>query len=261
MAFTTDQVIQAARDILGVVDDKALAERNVPDQAVRPGLRPAIRELNRVTRSSGRKEAAFNTVANQQDYLLTSICSGGVDDVARLDGKVLRESAHVPDDILSPGAVDPRTGLPLRGAGGTAIPMGYQGAAADVIVQQERWRHDDDFDEEIVTLGGVRYLRLFPTPEVVERAVMIYVTSGASIDTLPDTAQTAMEYAAVVALCDAMINRVNSQMPVFAGTNFGGDGGGGSGPASAERVKVMRAQRDRYEQLYLQELAQLRGAT
>lgn len=249
MALTEATIILRAREITGNTVEKAIGERFVPDEAIRPLIRAAIRYLNRVCGASAAlKEKRFSTVAGQQDYPLAA-APIEVTDLLSLK-ELLRSGAHVSEFATTgSGPVDPRTGLMSGSA--DVLPMGYQQGVIDVLAAQERFRVMDRYDATIVTLEGVATLRLIPCPESVELVVMQYTSSGAGISTLPDECETALTMAAAAALCDAQINRINSAMQQVSGRGMD------AGPDTLERLKTMQSQRDNYAGQYQVAVAEL----
>ena len=226
-----------ARKIIGNQPDTAVGEVFIPDDVVDIALAPIVRDLNKLYGSaSGMKEKAFTAVANQQLYTIADVIGSDVSEIV----EVIRSSARCPDALPS-ADVDPRTGLPISRA---SIPQGYQDDAMEVIVGQWRARHADKFAWEIV--NGVS-LRLMPVPAGAEDVIVQYVSTGASITTLPASTETALIYAACVAILNGQINRVNSDRATA--DTFG--------QAKDDRIRSMVQQRDYYQGQYDREVSKM----
>lgn len=194
-------IIQAARDITGNEKTMAAGDQFVPDEAIETDLTPIIRILNnRFGNVSGKKETIFNTIAGQQDYLISTYVGTDVERIS----KVMREGSFVPDYFLGAG-----DGVDILNYGGPTnqapiIPAGFQANTFDVIVQMNRSEVADRFDWE--EFQGK--IRLYPVPTRDEVIAVQYVSTGSSIDTLPEKTMAALTYAAVVAIIDSGIMRM-----------------------------------------------------
>jgi len=241
---TQAEVISAARQILGNKDTVVVGEQKVPDEAVALGMAPYVRRLNKqFGNAAGRKEAFFDAVPNQQDYLLSTVLGNDVSSVE----EVVRSAEGLAADAFGPVEIDARDGTPL--ASGGVIPYGGQSDAMETILAQARYRRAEQFSWKIAYPAAGKSIRLMPCPTAVEKVYVSYVTTAGSIETLPDEAADALNYAACVAMLDAMINRINSERPKSAV--------GPVGDARDTQVKVLMQQRERYEALYQGELAGL----
>lgn len=159
---------------------------------------------------------------------------------------VLRSDAYVSDSTLQPLQVDPRTGIPFARA--AFIDQGYQQDALETMVAQARWNKIQDFDAwMIVNNTGSPALRIMPTP--IQQAIVVvqYVSTADTIDSLPADAQIAMNYAAAYCILDTVLNQVNSVPSAVRDPE--------TQRWTADWMKMLERQRDRYENRYRQALA------
>ena len=233
-------ILTKAREITGNKASVAVGETMIPDAAILALLDPIVRDLARAAGagSLSAKEILFSAVALQQDYeIATAVAS----DVAAIQ-QVYRSAAHVPDLLSDSDEVEPITGMPTLRYGGN-IQMGWQGDVMDVIVGIRRKQRNDRFSWEVVSKADGDYLRLYPMPVYPEVVAVEYVIDGASIDGVSDQFESALVYGACAAILDAQINRIMSDRSI---TNTWGE-------AQGSRLKLLQAQRDRYESMYQSE--------
>lgn len=245
--MTKTAIIQKARDILGNKENNSLEELFIPLEAIEPAINSLVRRLNRLYGSSdARKEVLFQTTVDQQDYLVSTTIG---EDVLRIDS-VTRSSASLYGLVSSGAYAD---GEWFNVSPSTVIPQGMQGAVLDEILAQERARRVSQFHWETPNIGGAKYLRLMPTPMEVEYVEVIYISTGAAIGDLPDETENALINGTAVAILDAMLNRLNGQKISTSGASMVP----GGAPITDERRKSLKEQRDRYIQLYDEEMAVL----
>lgn len=240
MSLTIAQIIEKARSVAGNELQNSAGESFVPDEAITIELAPIIRKINsKFGSATGLKEVFLTVVADQQDYAFSAVAS----DVKTIT-EVMRSGADVPaGSILGGGYVDP---APFNDASNMrgVIPAGLQPEVFDDIIAQHRWRAADEFSWE--TFGTT--LRLFPPPVSGEVIAIRYVTTGSSVDTIPDTCETLLVYAAVAALFDGELNRINrTRVTTKQFTD-----------ADAIRSKMCRDQRDYYQKKYQGELSEVK---
>jgi hypothetical protein len=136
---------------------------------------------------------------------------------------------------------DPKTGLPQV----DALPggWGYQPGVLDSIVALRRSQVSDSYSWEVV--GGE--LVLMPPPRSEETVWLRYTTTANSIELLPDSAKAAVVYAAIVAMCDAILNRLGQSR---ASTSQYGE-------VEKDYLVSLASQRDRYDGMYKNEIQRL----
>jgi hypothetical protein len=232
-------IITKAREITGNKPDRSAAELEVPDAAITAEMARSIRDLNRIYGSaSSVKEVKFHPVANQQDYAIATYVGS---DVYRID-LVLRSNQDYPAGTLVDTSKVPQR---YQNLNNQVIHPGLQQDVFDTIEQMARASRADECDFE--EIGG--NLRLFPTPtDAAEWVYVRYTATGYSISTLPDETESALIFAAVVAILNCQLNRLNSDR--FSTRN--------QGETTDQRVRVLERQRDEYKASYLSELASLR---
>lgn len=229
---TEHEIISDAIAIVGSGTSNAAIDRNVPRKAVSLQMASRVRELNRrIGGTSAAKRVTFDGAANQQTYPLSDIA----DDISAIDN-VIRSDANIPqtdcEDDYWPIEVDTM----------------HEGAFYDTLKQQDRYLLSKKYSWEVLVEDGERTLFLYPTPKKAIKIQVEYRSTGSSIEDLPDVARQAVTYAAVVAILDLQINRVDS-MPTQTADHV---------PTSDDRVRMLMKQRDRYEELYNRELNELR---
>jgi hypothetical protein len=239
-------IIERARDITGNKVDRSLNEVGIPDEAIEAELLPYIRDLNKIYgTSSGVKEIRFTTTANQQNY---SILADVGTDVQQIT-EVLQSDAHYPDYVLGMDS----SFLTLGGDRAfnpdiqSVVPAGLQGDVFRTIVDQQRAERASRYSWD--TVGDT--LRLYPPPGPPQTVSVKYVSTGSSIGTLPTETENALTYAAVVAICDGVLNRISADRAVSKAW----------GEADLMRIKTVQSQRDRYEKKYLAEFQSLSRAS
>jgi hypothetical protein len=233
VALTKSDIINKARGIVGNKTENSAGEVMIDDVDIDIELAPAIRELNKIYGSSvARKEQWFVTVANQQAYSIAGVIGTDVSEIE----EVLRSGSYLPDHLLD-GSCDRFLGCNGQFNGDCVIPAGLQADTFRAIVQQHRAELTDQFTYQI--RGDV--LRLIPVPTCVEQVMVTYTTTSLSIETLPDETETALVYAASVALLDAMLNRIGADKITRAIQGM---------DTTDTRIKTLKDQRDRYERKY-----------
>jgi hypothetical protein len=153
--------------------------------------------------------------------------------------EVIRSASFQTDAFLESYMVDPRTGIPTVKVGGF-IDQAYQENALELIQQQERFRRTDEYMWESVMINGRLHVRLMPPPESVEQVRVVYVSTSASLATLPEQARIPLEHAACAAILNGIISRTISD-PMELHEN------------SLDRrahLEVLTKQRDYYDQKY-----------
>ena len=175
----------------------------------------------------------------QQDYDVITYIGPDVQQIV----EVIRSDAYVTDSSLFPLQVDPRTGIPFARA--AFIDQAYQQDVLESISAQMRFRKADCQDWELINVGGRQIIRIMPPPTEPVLIAVRYIGVNDSIESLPEEARPAMEYAACVALLDAVLNRVNSDPS-------------GMGENARDRrywLELVERQRDRYESKFRAALA------
>lgn len=157
----------------------------------------------------GQNSTSFTSNMWVQDYDVINFIGS---DVLEIE-EVIRSDAFRSDNYLAGGAlVDPRTGIP-SGSLGTSIDQGYQGAVIETIQAQDRWRREANYSYESLILNGRLILRVMPRPEQVVYFSVRYISTSASLSTLPDVARVPLENAACASLLSCMLNRTDSDPP------------------------------------------------
>jgi len=242
MGITQSEVILKARDITGNQIENREGEGFVPDEAIIVELQPTIRRISqKFGDSSVLKEVRLSITAFQQDYAFSAIAA----DVKEVRD-VLRADAHFdPGLIISPVGTrnDPYN---ITSLGQTAvIPAGLQDDTFADILAQRRFRRAEQYSWE--TFGTT--LRLYPPPQTNELVVVVkYLSTGGTIEDIPEQCEMLLVYAAVIALIDGELNRLNRTRVVTR--NYG--------EADAERTKFLQKQVLRYQEKYNQEWSDLR---
>lgn len=232
------EILSKARDITGNKPSVAVGETSIPDSAILAALDPVIRDLSRrYGDATTSKEVVFDAVPGQQDYSLDTYVGTGVYEIV----EALRSIGYLPDVLTDGDEVDPGTGLPMCRYGN--IRAGGQGAVFDKIIQTHRRQRQDELSWEIVRKADGDYLRLYPMPLCAEVVAVSIVSTGFDIDSLPQKTEACLVWAACVAIIDGVINRIMSDR---ATTSTWGE-------AQTRRLDLLKAQRDRYEQLYFKE--------
>lgn len=243
--MTEAEIIEGARRILGNREEASVGEWAVPDEGVTEALRENVEDLNKAFgTSAGRKEITFTAAGGVQDYVVATHVGT---DVASIDD-VIRSGAFVADGSLG-GYGEERDAAGRRVHGGY-VPVGFQPEAMQSIEGIHRWLQQDRYHWEIAYPGGVKTLRLMPVPSGEEVVSVRYTTTTSGIETLPDTARSALIYAACVAMLDAQINRTNGERTHVRGAE----------DATLDRVKILERQRERYEAKYRAAFAKISGA-
>lgn len=241
MPLTTAAVIQKARDITGNHKDRSPAEIHIPDEAIQVDLASTIRLLNkRYGLDDGLKEVECTAVANQQDYTITSFVGSDVQTIT----EVLREGAHTPETVLGTDEQDYLNRNLSTNGRRAVIPSGYQQDVFDSMVQTMRYNRNDRYSWEIIE----GKLRLFPKPSYAEKMSVRYISTGASIASLPNECETTLVYAACRAIIDCILNRMGmdrATQKAFGDTDM-------------NRIKTLSEQRDRYSRMMNEELANIR---
>ncbi len=241
MAISEADIIEAARQRVGNKPEISVAEQFVPDEAILDEMSDYVVECNNVFGSVnglGKKEVQFSLFQGQQHYSVSDVIG---DDVREIK-EVLRSDAYISDSFLEPTMVDPRTGVPMARA--AFIDKAYQQDVLDETVAMQRWRRTDLYSWERISLNSVDTLRLMPPPTDTGIVVVSYITTGESIDDLPDQAYDALVNAASMAILDCMLNRVNSNPQ-------------GTDETTRDRrywIEMVERQRDRYEARYRRSL-------
>lgn len=204
MSVDLTQAIAKARAITGNSAAAVASETNVPDDAITASMTPFIRQINEAAGlGDSLKEVFFSTVGGQQNYPFASIAA----DIDEIE-EVIRSAAFTPDYILGQ---DQRL-LQAQGVYGpsSVIPAGLQGEIFQRIIDRDRFNRADRYGDWEVAPGFI--LRLMPCPASVENVYVKYSVASSSITAVPDRAQTALMYGAVVAILNGMLNRLGGQV-------------------------------------------------
>lgn len=203
MAITEANIILKARTITGNEITNTAGENHVPDEAIRVELGATIRKITqKFGDSSALKEVRLTVVAGQQDYELSAIAS----DVSSVF-EVLRSDANVSAGAVIGGNTLSDTPYNLPGFGAEAIiPSGFQDDVFEDIIAGRRSRVRDRFSWEPV---GTK-IRLYPPPTSASEVIVVqYYATGSTISDLPEQCENLLVYAAVVAIFDCELNRLN----------------------------------------------------